>query len=144
MTSYQPYLNTAFPSGLRTDIRPFLIEEAFPSLTNAYVWRKRIPKKGGNLLLDRLGRRLDNLVNRTAGADTYNFITVFHPIEPGSIVITDGVTTFTDDGIGGFVITPNPANGTPLINQIIERGISETNEILDIESPKTVISFNGL
>lgn len=118
MTAYSPYFVGNYKVGLETDLDPYLIpEDAFPTLENAYLWRGRVLKKGGYDLLGRLGIRMDTaplLPNRTAGADTYNVVLNYPPIEPGTIVITDGVTTFTDNGTGGFVITPVAGNGTVL------------------------------
>lgn len=110
-SSFQPFLSTGFVSGLRKDVRPFLLDEAFPELTNAYIWRKRLVKKGGNKFLGRLGLRTIKIAQRTAGADTYVLNLPFAPIEPGSLSISDGVTFFSDDGLGNFVITPL-GNGT--------------------------------
>lgn len=46
-----------FPTGLRTDVPPFGIDNtSFPVLTNAYQWRNRIKRKRGTSLLNRLTR----------------------------------------------------------------------------------------
>ena len=110
---YTPFFVGPYTVGLEKDLDSYLIPEtAFPVLDNAYLWRGRVYKKGGTQLLGRLGVREDTLGTRGAGADTYNTNLAYTPIEPGTIVITDGVTTFTDDGEGGFVVTPVAGNGT--------------------------------
>lgn len=111
-SGFTPYFVGPYKTGQQYDLDAYLIpEDAFPTLVNAYLWRGRIYKKGGNTLIGRLGVRQETFGTRGAG-NTHvigNLLSV--PVEPGSIVITDGVTTFTDNGIGGFVITPG-GNGT--------------------------------
>src|SRR5215469_16814075 len=110
---YTPIFIGDMKVGMQRNIDSYLIpNDAFQTLENAYLWRGRIYKKGGCNLLGRLGVRTDFLGTRTAGADTFNGFLSSPPIEPGSIVITDGVTTFTDNGTAGFVVTPVAGNGT--------------------------------
>lgn len=110
---YTPLLIGPISDGLRKDLQPFLLpEDAFPALENAYQFRGSIYKKGGNTLLSRLGIRREDLATRGAGVTNVNVALHYPPIEPGSIIITDGVTTFTDNGIGGFVI----AGGNGVVN----------------------------
>lgn len=125
--AYSPYFVGPYKVGLEKDLDSYLIpEDAFPTLENAYLWRGRIYKKGGydrlgkgdnptqylQMYAGRIGIRDDILVVRAGAPQVYNAATAYNPIEPGSLVITDGVTTFIDDGLGGFTITPIPANGT--------------------------------
>lgn len=124
--AYSPYFVGPYKTGLEKDMDSYLIpEEAFQELENAYVWRGRVYKKGGCELLGieansiyagRLGKRTISLAARTGGADVYNLAITANaldlPIEPGSLIITDGITTFTDNGTGGFVVTPVAGNGT--------------------------------
>lgn len=101
MTSgYTPFTVANMKTGLEQDIDSFLIaEDAFPELLNAYLWRGRVYKKGGNTLLGRLGTRTQILVSiRGAGNTVINMNLAGAPIDPGSIVITDGTTVFTDTG----------------------------------------------
>lgn len=110
---YTPHMIADIRTGLQRNVTPFLAaDDAFPTLENAYLWRGRIYKKGGNVLLGRLGARAETLAIRGVG-NTHIATNLFYtPIEPGSIVITDLVTTFTDDGVGGFIIT----GGTGTVN----------------------------
>jgi hypothetical protein len=117
MTSgYTPYFIGPSDVGLQKDLDSYLIPDtAFTNLDNAYVRRGRVYKKGGYQLLGqgpkagRLGTRTIQIGVRSAGADTYNLTISTNPndltIEPGSLIITDGTTTFTDNGTGGFTIT---------------------------------------
>lgn len=110
--AYTPYFIGPYTVGLEKDLDSYLIPEtAFQNLDNAYLWRGRVYKKGGTEPLGRLGIRIQVLGTRGAGADIYNLSLSPAPIEPGSLVITDGTTTFTDNGIGGFTIAPG-GNGT--------------------------------
>lgn len=109
---YTPLFVGPLNEGIRRDLQPFLLpNEAYPDLENAYEFRGSIYKKGGNKLIGRLGTRSETLVAaRGAGATVVNLALRWPPVEVGSIIITDGVTTFTDDGVGFFTIDP-PANG---------------------------------
>ena len=125
--AYSPYFVGPYQTGLKKDLDSYLIpEDAFPVLENAYLWRGRVYKKGGYVRLGaesnftysgRLGIRNFTIGTRGAGADTYNLTITTNPldltIQPGTLLITDGVTTFVDNGTGGFTITPG-ANGTML------------------------------
>lgn len=111
--AYTPYFIGPYTVGLEKDLDSYLIPEtAFPNLDNAYLWRGRVYKKGGTQNLGFLGIRQQILGTRGAGADVYNLNLNFTPILPGSLIITDDTTTFTDNGTGGFTITPVPGNGT--------------------------------
>jgi len=123
--AYSPYFVGPYQTGLKKDLDSYLIpEDAFPELENAYLWRGRVYKKGGYQRLGlesnatysgRLGIRSFTIGTRGAGADTYNLTITTNPldltIQPGTLFISDGVTSFTDNGTGGFVVTPG-ANGT--------------------------------
>lgn len=106
--SYTPLFIGPLSEGTRKDLQPFMLpDEAFAELNNAYEFRGVIYKKGGCQENGRLGIREEVLVAaRGAGATVVNLALTWPPVEAGSIVITDGVTTFTDDGVGGFTILP--------------------------------------
>lgn len=119
---YQPYFIGPIKVGLERDMDSYLIpEDAFPDLENAYLWRGRIYKKGGYSLLGfesgnphagRLGIRNDSLAVRGAPPEVYAGNTDYAPIEPGSLIISDGQETFTDNGSGVMVRSPAGGNGT--------------------------------
>lgn len=112
--TYQPFLVANARVGKELDLAPWLLaDDAFPELLNAYLYRGVIRKKGGTTLLGRLGIRNPTLVaSRGAGNTTVALSLAGAPIQPGTIVITDGTTTFSDNGTGGFVIT----GGTGTVN----------------------------
>lgn len=104
--TYQPLTIANMKTGLEKDIDSFLIaEDAFPVLNNAYLWRGRVYTKGGTQLLGRLGVRLQRIDTRGAPPQVVAGNLLFIPIEPGSLTITDGITTFTDNGVGGLILT---------------------------------------
>jgi hypothetical protein len=46
--SLQPYYIEGYQNGLQQDRKPFLLlDTAFPTLENAYVWRERLKKREG-------------------------------------------------------------------------------------------------
>ena len=116
-TGFTPYFIGPVNVGLERDLDSYLIpDDAFVNLDNTYVRRGRIYKKGGCLRLGqdaagvyqkagRLGIRTDYLVVRAGSHQTYAANTLSTPVEPGSLVITDGITTFTDNGSGGMPVT---------------------------------------
>lgn len=113
---YQPFLIASLREGLTRDTEPWLLpDKAYPVMENMFSYEGVVQKKGGNKLIGRLGTRGEDLVDV---AGVINTTLTWVPVEPGSIIITDGVTTFTDDGIGGFTITGgagtvnNPTNYT--------------------------------
>jgi len=104
--SYQPFLVADLKEGLKRNIGPWLLpEKAYPNMTNMFTYDGVINKKGGNTLIGRLGIRSEDLVVGAAGVTIVNTTLTWFPIEPGSLIITDGTTIFTDDGVGGFTIT---------------------------------------
>lgn len=111
--TYQPFLIANVRTGLERDLQPWLLpDDAYPNLFNSYLFRGVIYKKGGNILLGRLGIRQQTLVASRGAGNTNVATNLDAPVEPGSIIITDGTTTFTDNGVGGFVIT----GGTGTVN----------------------------
>lgn len=122
MTGYTPLKIAGNAAGLVKYREDFLLpDDAYPVLENAFVWRERIKRKQGFELLGRLRRVLTGeSLGNTDGSGNFSgdIITALtlestSNIEPGSISISDGVNTFTDDGLG--VITGTPS-GSGTIN----------------------------
>lgn len=123
-TGYQPLKVTAPETGLVQSREQFILpNDAYPVLENAYVWRERIKRKQGFELLGRLRRILtaQALGNTDGSGDfTGNIFSILTleataEIEVGSVVISDGTNTFTDDGLGILVGVPG---GTGTINYV--------------------------
>lgn len=122
MSYYSPLYIKHFESGLTQSRQNFLLpDDAYPVLQNMFVWRERLKRKSGYELLGRLRRLLEaeDLGNLDGNGDgTFNIRTILSlesnaDIEPDSIVLSDGVNDYTDDGEG--VITGVPG-GSGTIN----------------------------
>lgn len=122
MAGYKAYKITGPSAGLIQDREEFLLpDDAYPVLQNAYVFRERILRKKGYELLGRLQRNFVSEALGTSGGGgglTRNIYTVFS-LEPtsqlvvGSVVVSDGTNTFTDNGLGVLV---SSGAGSGLIN----------------------------
>lgn len=120
--SYSPLYISGMSTGLVQSRQNFILpNDAYPVLENAFVWRERIKRKQGYELLGRLRRVFtgESLGNSVAGTWAFNIYTLVGiapethaEIEAGSVVITLGATTFTDDGNGILVRSPAGADGT--------------------------------
>jgi len=78
MAGYQPLKITGNSTGLVQEREEFLLpDDAYPRLRNAYVWRERIKRKKGCLLLGRLQRNLvtQSLGNTIASGVQFNLFT---------------------------------------------------------------------
>lgn len=81
-------------SGLKNNrIPPFIDNDSFPMLINAYQWRGRVKRKRGTTYLGQLQRNITASGSLVAGV-----ITLTSPVVPGSINIVGGSdgTTYTD------------------------------------------------
>lgn len=116
MAGYDPLHIKAFETGLVQNRIDFILpNDAYPVLQNAFVWRERIKRKQGCQLLGRLRRVLtaQALGNADgAGNFTGNIRTIFSlettaELEIGSVVVTDGTHTFTDNSLGVLVGVPS-------------------------------------
>jgi hypothetical protein len=116
MGKYQPLYIKGMEKGLVQSREEFILpDDAYPTLENAFVWRERIKRKQGTKLLGRL-RRIMSAVNLSGGgATSENLITKYSldataEIEVGSVVVTDGVNTLTDNSLG--VLAGSVGSGT--------------------------------
>ncbi len=106
--------------GLVQSRQEFILpNDAYPKLVNAFVWREQIKRKQGWKLIGQLRRFIDAQSIGNTGASVWDVNTIFSlltpPIVPGpnaqvqvgSVILTFGGITFTDDGMGNLVsITP--------------------------------------
>ena len=115
MTAYTPLFIKGNSTGLVESRENFLLpDDAYPKLENAFVWRERIKRKQGYQLLGRLRRAfvaaaLGN--SSVTGTFNGNLISIFSlestaQVQPGSVVVTDGTNTITDNGLGVLVGVP--------------------------------------
>lgn len=142
--TYSPLYIRKMTTGLVQSREEFILpEDAYPILENAFVWRERIKRRQGLTTLGRL-RRLYTLqaLGSTDGAGTFsgNLKVIFSlettsQIEAGSVIVSDGVNTFTDNGAGQLVGVPN---GVGSINYSTGAITIASNQLL---APLT-ISFN--
>jgi hypothetical protein len=109
MAYYTPLYIKKYETGLVQSRQNFILPaDAYPVLTNAYLWRERILRKNGYRLLGRLRRiltaqalgNLDGSGNFSGNIRVILSLESTGEIEVGSLVITDGTNTFTDNGLG--------------------------------------------
>lgn len=120
-TGYQPLYIRQMETGLVQSRQNFILpDDAYPVLENAYVWRERIKRRQGLDLVGRLRRTFtdSSIGNTNASPWSFNiYSTVIPPItpeanaqiEPGSVIISFGGITFTDQG-DGTLTSPTPGN----------------------------------
>jgi len=122
-----------FFKGMKTNPLPFNLDnDAFPTLYNMYVWRRRAKRKRGTLPLARLQRFLPLLLSPAAGrlaglpapnaaSNTYtgNLITAYTaagityplPDEPGSQIAFGSVQIWFDKGLGNETLYIDDGQG---------------------------------
>ncbi len=122
--SYSPLYIAGMETGLVQSRQEFILpNDAYPTLENAFVWRERIKRKLGYKLLGRLRRTFTGVSLGLSLAGTWAFniyATTIPPtthetnaeIEAGSVVITIGARTYTDDGQGNLIRSPVGGDGT--------------------------------
>lgn len=123
--SLQSYYIAAYNSGLENNKKPFLLlDTAFQTLENAYTWRERVKKREGLQLVGRLQRTVTAVGVSLASPWSFNLYTflginiVNEPnleIIPGSISITLGLETYTDNGDGTLTGVPT---GSAIVNYV--------------------------
>lgn len=115
MSAYTPLFVKGNSTGLVQSRENFILpDDAYPKLENAFVWRERIKRKQGYQLLGRLRRiQIAQALGSSSVSGTFsgNLITIFTlestgEIQPGTVVVTDGTNTFTDNGFGVLVGVP--------------------------------------
>lgn len=114
MSGYAPLYISGNQTGLVQNRQNFLIpNDAYPTLENAYIFREQIRRKQAYQLLGRLRRVLTGqaLGNLTAGSFSGNIISILSlgsssEIQVGSVVLSDGANTFTDNSHGVLVGAP--------------------------------------
>ena len=114
--TYQPTYISGYETGLVQSRQNFILPaDAYPTLENAFVWRERIQRKSGSRLLGRLARSVSGAGISLLSPFIINVYTflgislVSEPnaqIQPGSIEMTIGPETYTDNGNGILIGVP--------------------------------------
>lgn len=112
---YKPLYVAKYETGLVQSRQNFILpNDAYPILENAFVWRERIKRKSGYRILGRLrriltGQALGNLDGAGEFSGNIRIILSLETnadIEPGTLIISDGVNIYTDNGLGVLVGFP--------------------------------------
>jgi len=110
----QPFLIGEAKTGLFNYLEPWQRPlDAFEPLDNAFVYRGSIQKRAGFSVFGRMP--YEDVIAVGNGGMNYSGTLLTVPISPGSLVITDGIETFTDTGLGTLTRTP-VSGGTNTIN----------------------------
>lgn len=104
MGDYKPYPIYDFKTGFYKYREPWLMPaDAYKSIINGYIYHGVLQKRLG---YDEFGR-LSHFVNDESigtgdagGTKTFTDTLAHYPVRTGSITVTDGVETFTDNGDG--------------------------------------------
>ena len=114
MAGYNPLKITGMQSGLVKEREEFLLpDDAYPNLQNAYVWRERILRKKGYLLLGRLQRN----IGTTNGAGNLVVVIGPVPIPVGISSFTVGTNLFNDPGGASPVVLLTSGPGTATLDR---------------------------
>ena len=114
MAGYSPLKITGMTTGLVQEREEFLLpDDAYPKLKNAYVWRERIKRKKGCLLLGRLQRN----IGTTDGAGNFVVVITPLPIQPGIASFTVGSNLFNDPGGASPVVLNTSGPGTATLDR---------------------------
>ncbi len=117
MSGYSPLKITGMTTGLVQERENFLLpDDAYPKLQNAYVWRERLKRKKGCLLLGRLQRE----VTIAAPNNTNSLLMGLEPtatLVPGSLqVVGSGGQLWTDSLMNGTI--QGSVGGTGTVNYV--------------------------
>jgi len=102
-----------YSTGVQKNLEPFMLpEEAFVDLEDAYCFRGRVIKKNGYTFLGRLHvtPTLPEALGVTVLPNSFTAILANSPVSPGTLVITVGALTFTDNGNGTLTSPAANAN----------------------------------
>ena len=112
---YQPFLISEFKTGLFNYLEPWIRPvDAFDPLSNAFIYRGTLQKRRGYTILGRMAYRNNGIQIAVGnGGTNYNGILATFPIRAGSFTATDGVESFTDNGLG---VLTGDAGGSGTIN----------------------------
>lgn len=114
-TTFTPFLISEFKTGLFNYLEPWIRPiDAWDPLSNAYIYRGSLTKRQGYNIFGRMAYR-DNNIALGNGGQIYSGTLSTIPIVPGSFRPSDGVESFTDDGLG---VLTGSAGGSGTINYV--------------------------
>jgi ubiquitin-activating enzyme E1-like protein len=144
--NFQPYFISSYQSGLKKNKKPFLIlDDAFQTLENAFVYREAVKKRDGIKLVGRLRRVFTTQAvgNVTIGAGTtvFNLFTLLSITEPDASLEPGNVSTITLAFGAPFSQTFTDSTGTGVMTGFVApiTGVSINYETGDV----TVINSGG-
>jgi len=101
MAPYEPFLIGDMRFGLEEGVQPWLLpQDAWSTMTNAYLRRGVLCKRGGYVEFDRMVHAVANEAIGALGVAHYAGILANIPIRIGDLSFDDGTLTLTDDGDG--------------------------------------------
>ena len=110
-----PILIGNLRKGLDLEVKEWLLpRDAFPTLEDCYMFRGRVVRRKG---YQYLGRIVSGVSSESVGTVTTPWTSFTGalsnvPISPGSVAITVGTVTFSDNGDGTLTGNPNTNSGT--------------------------------
>lgn len=115
--------------GMEKDLEPWLLpNDAYPDLEDCYLFRGRVKKREGFLLLGRLNR-LVATVSATQSQASFTLPNI--PLTAGLSFFVIGTVSFMDNGVGGFIQTDggltstiNYATGAVVLNLVVPVAIN--------------------
>lgn len=114
MAIYSPLYVKGMEVGLVQSRQDFILpDDAYPVLSNAYVWRERIKRKRGYRLLGRLRRILTALSeDATDGSSTYttDLLSVYRSTEPNAQIEPGTISLYIDKGGGDETLYQDSAS----------------------------------
>lgn len=129
MAGYAPLKITGMSSGLVESREEFLLpDDAYPKLRNAYVWRERIKRKKGCLLLGRLRRDLPAVNWFKSSASIWSFT-----------IKTQRGYIFTADNANPGKVTTTYPHGLTTGDQVIISGITGATGYNNVNFTITIV-----
>jgi len=98
---YQPHLIGNYRTGLDEGLSPWLLpQDAWAVMTNCYLRRGVLCKRGGRTAFDRFVHAVADEAIGALGSTHYTGTLAEYPVRAGDLEFTDGTLVITDDGDG--------------------------------------------
>ena len=148
MAGYKPRKIVGFEQGLVQDREEFLlVDDAFPVLENAYVWREKVLKKKGHIARGRLRRVLaSQSMAVTSAAATYTITDVLATLslratEPDAQIQLESFTITFDDGGGSETVLTDAGDGTLTVGA--PNNLGATGGTINHSTGAVTVTFAG-